>query len=431
MRARSTTCAAVVAFALVVACDRAAQDAPLSALPPPALPPFAPRDVLAPMRALAAQAPPAPDERTARALAELVDLAWRPDAADARTQQRTLRALFEDPAADFALEAGLAHEHPAVRSQCAFQLGERGRVAAIPILLVRVRQDEKDAEVMAWLIDASSKLGCLGALDRLVPLFDVETSAARAGAIAIDVLKRAGRDPGEGASWAQLAAAITALHDEWRRTGVTPNASGATDAPTGVPSLDELEPLLRARLAQCVVDLADQNLRPVDNARWVFSRIGRRGLPFVAEVLHADHDYVRRYGVEIAGELRRSALPIGDAVAALLADPFTGALATRALGGVAHPASLPHLLARLRHQDPDVRVGAASGLGLLGDPAAFDALRARLDDPQETVDVKVHAAWSLAVLSPGDRYLTDRLRAKDYHEPTLLELADELARARR
>lgn len=419
-------CAAVVALALVAACDRAAQDAPL-----PSLPPFAPRDVLTPMRALAAQVSPAPDERTARSLAELVDLAWRPEAADARTQQRTLRALLEHAAADFALEAGLAHEHAAVRSQCAFQLGERGRVAAIPILLVRVRQDEKDGEVMAWLIDALSKLGCLGALDRLVPLFDVEASAARAGALAIDVLKRAGRDPGEGAGWAQLAMAITALHDEWRRSGVAPGASAAAGAPAGVPSLDELDPLLRARLAQCVVDLADQNLRPVDNARWVFSRIGRRGLPFVAEILHADHEYVRRYGVEIAGELRRSAGPIGDAVAALLADPFTGALATRALGGVAHPAALPHLLARLRHQDPDVRVGAASGLGLLGDPAAFDALRARLDDPQETVDVKVHAAWSLAVLSPGDRYLTERLRAKDYHEPTLLELADELARARR
>ncbi|MCC6785329.1 MAG: hypothetical protein IT457_20935 [Planctomycetes bacterium] len=78
-----------------------------------------------------------------------------------------------------------------------------------------------------------------------------------------------------------------------------------------------------------------------------------------------------------------------------------------------------------------MRVAAAIGLAACGDAVAFAALRARLDDQAESTDVKVHAAWALAVLSPGDRYLAERVRAKDYHEPTLLELLDELARRRR
>ena len=418
---------AVAAFALTVAaCDRnatgGAQASP--ALPP--LPPLALREVLAPMRALAANAPAAPDARRAVLLAELVDLAWRPDAADARTQARSQRSLLEEDGVDFALEAGLAHESPAVRSQCAFQLGERGRVAAIPILLVRVRQDERDPEVLAWMIDALCKLGCLGALDRLPPLFAAEPGATRAGALAIEIQKRVGRDPGEAPDWATLGGGITALHDEWRAQGRLP---GATDA--GAPAIDTVEPLLRARLAQCAVDLADANLRPVDNARFVFSRIGRTGLAWVAELLHADNEYVRRYGVEIATALGRSAAPIANDLAALLADPFTATLATRAFGDSGHPAALPHLLARLRHADPDMRVAAAIGLAACGDAVAFAALRARLDDQAESTDVKVHAAWALAVLSPGDRYLAERVRAKDYHEPTLLELLDELARRRR
>lgn len=296
----------------VVACQRGAAPKPSPAPSLPTLPVFAFEDVLTAMRQLAATAPPAPSTARMRELAEFVDRAAAGPAM-VRTQQMAQRSLLAEPDADAALEAGLAHEDAAVRSQCAFQLGERARVAAIPLLLARLRQDEKDGQVQAWLIDTLSKLGCLGALDKLVPLFDLEETAQAAGRVAIDVLRRVGRTPQDGASWAQLADAITTLRGEWLRTGALPGVDVAAEP---LVAIDAVEASYRARLAH-VSSTSRLNLRPVDNARYVFARIGRTGLPFVAQILRCDHLYVRRYGVEIVLErLQRRSDPRVDRGAA-------------------------------------------------------------------------------------------------------------------
>ena len=109
----------------------------------------------------------------------------------------------------------------------------------------------------------------------------------------------------------------------------------------------------------------------------------------------------------------------------------TASLAARALGSIGYRPATPYLIERLLDASPEMRVAAADGLGLMGDDAGFDPLRARLGDTAETDDVKVHAAWALALLSPGDRYLLQRLRDKSYHEPTLLELLDSVRAIRR
>ena len=396
---------------------------------PPQLAPLPPLDLvdlLPRMSALAAEGPAVPDEARLRQLADLVELAWLPDATDARTRSMVQRSITDEAGIDWALEAGLAHADVTVRSQCAYQLGERGHVASIPILLVRIRQDEKDGVVMSWMIDALVKLGCLGALDRLGPLLLQETSMQAAGTAGLSVLKRVGRDLPEGATYADIAAAIAALHRDWKRSGALPDAESDP-----APTRDDLDPLYRQRLARHAFELGESNLRPVDNARFVFSRIGRTSLLFLGDILRAKEDYVRRYGLEIADQLGVPAAPLGEHVLALLGDPFTHTLAARVLGSIGARRALPHLLERLTDADPELRVGAADGLGLLGDPSAYDALRARLDAPDETIDVKVHAAWALALLSPGDRYLLERLRAGDYHESVLRELLDALRERRR
>lgn len=390
------------------------------------LPPLELVELLPRMSAVAAEGPTVPDEARMKQLAELIDLAWLPDATDARTRSMVQRSIGDEAEIDWALEAGLAHADATVRSQCAYQLGERGHVASIPILLVRIRQDEKDGVVVSWMIDALAKLGCLGALDRLGPLLADATSMQAAGTAGLSVLKQVGRELAEGATYVDIAAAIAALHGEWQRSGTVPDAESEPE-----PTRETLDPLYRQRLARHAFELGERNLRPVDNARFVFSRIGRTSLLFLGDILRAKENYVRRYGLEIADQLGVPAAPLGEPVLALLGDSFTHTLAARVLGSIGVQRALPYLLERLTDADPELRVGAADGLGLLGDPSAFDALRARLHAPDETIDVKVHAAWALALLSPGDRYLLERLRAGDYHESVLRELLDALRQRRR
>lgn len=378
------------------------------------------------MKELASIGPKAPDAARLKQLTELIEVAWKPDSADARTRAMAQRSLLDEPDVDWAFEAGLSNPDPAVRSQCAYQLGERHRAAAIPLLLVRIRQDEKDGNVECWMIDALSRLGCLGAVDRLPALLAYEPTMQTAGTLTIGILERLGRHPGGGTSYAQLADAASALWQDWRRDGVVPSAV-AEPAPT----VDSIEPLYRQRLASWAAALAESDLRPVDNGRWVFERIGRTALPFLPGLLHAQEDYVRRYGAEIADALGRTATVVGPDLQALLGDTRTASLAARALGSIGYRPATPYLIERLLDASPEMRVAAADGLGLMGDDAGFDPLRARLGDTAETDDVKVHAAWALALLSPGDRYLLQRLRDKSYHEPTLLELLDSVRAIRR
>ena len=62
--------------------------------------------------------------------------------------------------------------------------------------------------------------------------------------------------------------------------------------------------------------------------------------------------------------------------------------------------SLPAMESRLSDPDGDVRIFAANVLGNVGDPAAFESLRASLGDPNE--NVRYVAAEALGKI--GDRW---------------------------
>ena len=62
--------------------------------------------------------------------------------------------------------------------------------------------------------------------------------------------------------------------------------------------------------------------------------------------------------------------------------------------------SLPAMESRLSDPDGDVRIFAANVLGNVGDPAAFESLRALLGDPNE--NVRYAAAEALGKI--GDRW---------------------------
>jgi HEAT repeat protein len=91
-------------------------------------------------------------------------------------------------------------------------------------------------------------------------------------------------------------------------------------------------------------------------------------------------------------------------------DSLTLIYAAVALGAIADEASIPHLLALARHEDPGLRKAAVHALGNFTAPPARDALAVALSDPVE--DVRWNAALALA--RTGDARAT----------PVLLQMMD-------
>ena len=92
---------------------------------------------------------------------------------------------------------------------------------------------------------------------------------------------------------------------------------------------------------------------------------------------------------------------------------------------------MPNVLDLLADPDLEVRCAAAGALGPLGDQRATSVLRKLLADPEKPMDLRVRAAFSLALLDPkgeGLPFLMQRLDAKDYHRPTLEEFIERIGR---
>lgn len=420
---------ALVCLAALTACapERVEQE-PAPTIP--TLPPAELSTVMPGLEELAASAPAGPSPERLAELRDLLETGYLAGYAQPRSAAMAQRAFGESEDADWALEdAVVNHEDAALRAQAAFLLGQRGRKAALPILMKRVKY-EADPVVQSWVAGALAALGCHGALDQLAAMMGREDSAQVAGSIAIDVLRAAGVEPGESPSYELLQSLCLDLFAAWKRTGVVPADVPQDGSTAPVPSVEELDPLLRARLAEHLVALAHQPLRPVDDCRFIFQRLGVVGLRLAERCVRASEPHPRNHGLEIMLGLGRSAAGVGPAVLPLFDDELTGSVAMRVAGAVGYGPALPHLMQRLGSEHVEIRAAAVAGIGLLGDTAALAPLLERLEDPNEVVDVRVEAAAAIARLDVGRAFLLERVQVGDYHEPTLLELIDGIDRER-
>lgn len=405
---------ALVALAsLSTACADREENAPSSEAPAP--PAYEPR--VEELRALAANGPPGPDEATLAELAELIDAALAGTGDDSLARRAEAR-LERDEFRGHAYEAALQHEDPNVRAQCAWRLGQMGRVAALPTLFWRLRY-EIDNTVRLWMCDALTQLRCHAHLDVLVELLDDARVAEPAAQLVLKVATEAGEPVPESPTWDQLKEIVRRLHAHWRRTGV---AKGQE------PIVMDAE--LEARLAGHVADLTEFQLRPVDYARLALTSLGALPLPLLRRALSAEEFYLRFHAAEVVRDIGPPAEPLGDALLPLLRDETCRVMAIEALGEIGHAAAEAPLRAALEDEDPEVRVAAAGALGPLGAFSAADDLRRVMGDATESMDVRVRAAFSLGLLEHGGegaRFL-EELKARDeYHVPTLDELLARIA----
>lgn len=368
-----------------------------------------------------AETAPAPlAEARAAELAELLELAYL--GTDRRLAQRATRNLDEAGLLELrqALCAALLDERLQMRQHAAWQLGQRSLRSAVPALILRLK-DETEPAVKVYLADALCRLGNHAAVSELVeglhgPL------AARVRPLVQELLQAAGL-PAEGLrSDRALRAGLRMLEGHWQRFGRTPQ-----DQEPGMG--EACAPFMARRL----LDFQGFQLRQVDEARYLFARMGVLGLELLGPCLSAEELYLRQHALEVLVELGPVGRPLRPAAERLLAEPKTRVTAVRALSAMGDQAVVPQLLGLLQSADLELRCCAAGALGPLRDQRAVPALRACLADAEAVVDLRVQAAFSLAILDPagpGMPYLRGLLEAGEYHGPSLRELIQRAATLR-
>ena len=371
---------------------------------------------------LAASGPAAPEAKKLGELAELAELAFGSASSDRRLAGRSHAALRDDPAARWGLEIAIRHDDVAIRRGALALLAEQPRQASWPDLLMRLKY-ELQPFARLDVLRALALHGNAAGLAELAASFQRTDLAETAGAYAIEILQKCGRDPGTAPSWEVLGKGLQELAHEWASTGKAP----ALPQPVPEPEL------LRARLCRHLAALNGFQLRPVDDARFVLSRSGGLGLELLTPCLLASEPLLRSHALEICQQLGVVAAPLTEPVLSLLGDPLTRAEAVRALGRMRATQAAPRIRAWLDHPALEVRCAAAGALGPLGDRSAIGILRGLMDDARQPLDLRVQAAFSLAIFEqdrPGRAFLNARLQDGSYHAPTLSELLDVVDRWR-
>lgn len=381
--------------------------------------PAAPKlvEVLPKLTEVAKQAPPAPAADRQAQLKDLVETAFVAGRADGRLQEMARKDLLDDPDAQWALEDALEHQDSAVRSNAAFQLGELGKQCSLIPLAKRLKY-EMDPEAKVWAAAAMAKLGSYAGLPTLIDAMNM-TVAQTAGLQSIDICKRAGIELPDQPTYDELRAFLRDLYRGWQRTGAVPNMKDGTTA----------TPQTEGRIAERLLHLPDFQLRPVDDTRYIVARLGQLGLPLLKEALHAKQPYLRMHTVEIVYQLGPVAHDLGNDVLPLVTDELTSCEAARALGAIHADGALAQILPMLHASDAEERAAAAEAIGLLGDPGGKPALQKCFDDPNETLDVRVRAAYGLALFEldrPAYHWMRQLRNDGKYHRPTMDELIDDI-----
>ncbi len=374
-----------------------------------------------------------PDASREAELLDLVRTAFGAEGGGGRMQSMAQRSLEDEADAWRGYELGLSVDDASVRTQCAFALASSNHAGSLSLVLYRHKY-EKDPSVRLWLVDAAVGLGSGAGLLDVIAAFDDSELREQAGRVAVSVCGRVGADIGDNPSWAMLRQALAGVDLVWRETGVLP----------GVEAMGSGEELLDARIAEQLVALTGFQLRPVDDARFVLSRMGTVGLPRLTAAAHAQETYLRNHSLEVLRDLGPVAHGAGEALLSLLRDPLSAAIAGRALGAARYEPAMPHLIARIADADLETAAAAAAALGpmLTRAPSspkqrglqqrAVATLQRVLDDPTGALDLRVSAATSLAhheLQQPARGFLYGLLQAGEYHEPTLREALQNLDKA--
>ena len=153
-------------------------------------------------------------------------------------------------------------------------------------------------------------------------------------------------------------------------------------------------------------------LRGVDDARFILSRLGSWVTEPLSRALHDEDVYVRVHAAQCLERMGPRANRAGPVLVEALADPSVAASAAAALGRVAYPSAEPVLRRLLEDTgtDHELRVACAAALGRIGLSASIEALEG-LANSSAPADLRQTSATSLVGLGVGDRAASFLLEA--------------------
>ncbi|MFF4967308.1 HEAT repeat domain-containing protein [Streptomyces sp. NPDC001037] len=321
------------------------------------------------------------------------------DEEDAGVRGSSADALgrIGDPGAVPALTGALATDPtPNVRGSAAKALGLIGHPAALEALTTALAEDT-DGYTRGAAADALGRIGDPGAIDALTATLNDPYPIIRGSAAnALGFI-------GHPAALEALTTALAEDTDSYTR-GTAATALGRIGDPGAVDAL--------------TAALNDSGAKVRGSAANALGLIGHpAALEALTTALAEDTDSYTRGAAATA--LGRIGDPRAlDALVTALAEDTDGqtrGAAANALGHIGDPGALAPLIGTLV-RDPvgKARGSAANALGHLGDPAAADALRATIDNPEETYLTRRAAVGSLSHLDTGDEAwitkVADRLR---------------------
>jgi len=280
----------------------------------------------------------------------------------------------------------LCEKDPAswIRAQAAWRLGEVEADWAVGRLLLRLKY-EVDEETAIWIASTLSAQGNHSGLDTLWRLERQATTAelrARAGERLTSLAVQAGIDD-------------PVLHgDLWARAD--PERRLYREAPS-------------ARLRQVVWGSIEMlsgehfQLRGVDDARFVLSRMGAWVTDPLCQALHDEDVYVRVHAAQCIERMGPRGVDAGPALLQALDDPTLAGDAAAALGAIADPAAEPVLRRLLGDTQSahELRVACAASLGRLGLGDSAAALTA-VTKSTAPLDLRQTSANALVALGLGN-----------------------------
>ena len=344
-----------------------------------------------------------------RAVPPLADLLGSDGAEPGeRTAAAQLLATVGSPRAAACLLGQVeSAREPWVRAHCAWQLAAAGQEWIVPRLVLRLKY-EKDHDAAIWIASTLGRFGNYAGLLALENVRDQGITAELRGSAAARLAELA-----QGAGLDDPA--------ELRRLWDAGDPEGRLPA-------RERGPRYELEVWRKIQGLDDFQLRPVDDGRFVLSRLGALAATRLGRALHDESEYVRIHATQSLERMGPRAWPAADELTAALDDPTLAPHAAAALGTLRDPAAEPALAARLGPEhDLGLRIACARALGWLGLPRATTALRSLLAEG-EALELRQAAAESILYSDPdgADRALLElllELMTSELVEPTSSENA--------
>lgn len=314
--------------------------------------------------------------------------------ADLRAAAVELLGALGTPAAAERL-LGLATDSPEawLRAHAAWRLAACGSDHVVPGLVLRLKY-ERDPDAFLWVASTLGRLGCLAGLGGLLELAAREDARAALAA-------------------AEVAAVVEPLGMEAEQALTLWSGVEAEALPLPPPSDAQLR-----EVWDLVLDLSGDTfqLRPVDDARYVLSRLGPWCAREVASALVDEDPWLRLHCAQVLETMGPRARGVEGQLLHALAEPGVAPAAAEALGRVGGPQAMGALLECTGPGRPhELRVGAVRALGTLGLPEAAAPVRALFEGlaaPADPQDLRMAAATALVGLGEGDAaapWLTERL----------------------